>query len=563
MSLPCPATVAGETTPKNQMNQCIKILLFCLVLLSWQDLGAQLLDQRVSVQYADASIADVLSGISRNYGTRFAYSSDFIPVSRRVSVDAHNEPLRRVLDRVFEDQSVQYAAINGQVVLKVDRNRKQEALGRIEKPKIRPVQTSPIYPQEVSKDEMAAIRRQRERWEQLAAIERRKMENIEGGVQALPPPPVPVMNELPADDPVRRLAQISLLPMIGTNALRSALITNDLSLNILWGISGGVSGVEVGGFGNTVLGDVTGVQVAGVGSIVGGDVTGTQVGGLFNICSGRVTGVQAGGVFNISDEAEAVQAAGLFNISRGNMSGVQASGLFNIAHKDAKGVQAGSLFNVSGGYTHFQSSLLFNSAKGDVRDGQMSLFFNRAQRVEGFQFGLVNVADTIVGMPVGLFNFIRKGYNRVEISASESLYGNIAIKFGAPAFYNIILGGARWESGNPAETAWGVGYGLGSVKKLGPKVLINTELTAMHIHEDGQWTRPLNLLNRLHLSLDVRTKGHLSFFAGPTLNFMISKRLDPDTGLPGSNLPPHTIWEGNAGKSRAQAWIGFTAGIRV
>lgn len=545
------------------MNHCIKILLFCLALLSWQGLGAQLLDQRVSVQYADASISDVLSGISRNYGTRFAYSSDFVPVSRRVSVEAHNEPLRRVLDRVFEDQPVQYAAINGQVVLKVDRNRQQEALGRIEKPKIRPVQTSPIYPQEVSKDEMAAIRRQRERWEHLADIERRKMENIEGGVQAMPPPPVPVMNELPDDDPVRRLAQISLLPMIGTNALRSAQITNDLSLNILWGVSGGVSGIEVGGFGNTVLGDVTGVQVAGVGSIVGGDVTGTQIGGLFNICEGRVTGVQAGGVFNISGEAEAVQAAGLFNISRNNMSGVQAAGLFNIAHQGAKGLQAGTLFNISGGYTHLQTALLFNSTRGDVRDGQYSLLYNRARQVEGIQFGLVNVADTVAGMPIGLFNFIKKGYNRVEISASESLYGNIAVKFGAHAFYNIILGGARWESGNPEETAWGLGYGLGSVNKLGSNVLINTELTAMHIHEGGQWTRPLNLLNRLHLSLDVRTKGNLSFFAGPTLNFMLSKRIDPDTGLRGSGLPPHTIWEGNAGKARAQAWIGFTAGIRV
>lgn len=545
------------------MNHCIKILLFCLALLSWQSLGAQLLDQRVSVQYADASISDVLSGISRSYGTRFAYSSDFVPVSRRVSVEAHNEPLRRVLDRVFEDQPVQYAAINGQVVLKVDRNRQQEALGRIEKPKIRPVQTSPIYPQEISKDEMAAIRRQRERWEHLADIERRKMENIEGGTQAMPLPPVPVMNELPDDDPVRRLAQISLLPMIGTNALRSAQITNDLSLNILWGISGGVSGVEVGGFGNTVLGDVTGVQVAGVGSIVGGDVTGTQVGGLFNICEGRVTGVQAGGVFNISGEAEAVQAAGIFNISRNNMSGVQAAGLFNIAHQDAKGLQAGTLFNISGGYTHLQTALLFNSTRGDVRDGQYSLLYNRARQVEGIQFGLINVADTVAGMPIGLFNFIKKGYNRVEISASESLYGNIAVKFGAHAFYNIILGGARWESGNPEETAWGLGYGLGSVNKLGSNVLINTELTAMHIHEGGQWTRPLNLLNRLHLSLDVRTKGNLSFFAGPTLNFMLSKRIDPDTGLRGSGLPPHTIWEGNAGKARAQAWIGFTAGIRV
>lgn len=552
---------------RNQMKRVPIFLLHCLLLAPGATLTAQLLDQRVSVQYADATVSEVLSGISRGYGTRFAYSSDFVPVQRRISVEARNEPLRRVLDRIFEDQPVQYADINGQVVLKADRTRKPEQIGQLEKPKIVPVQTSPLYPQAISKEEMAALNRQREQWAQFAAIERRRVERLEGGTRAGRQIPAPVL--LPpasaGEEPQHRLAQVSLLPLIGTNALRSWETTNNISFNVLWGANGGVSGLEVGGFGNTVRGDVTGVQVAGVGSIVGGDITGTQVSGLFNIGPGKVQGVQAAGLFNLSGEIDAVQAAGLFNIADGNMNGAQAAGLFNIATGAADGFQGSSLFNISGGHTRLQAATLFNIA-GDVRNGQASLLFNRAKHVEGFQFALLNIADTVAGMPVGLLNIIRRGYNRVELAASETFYGNIGIKFGANSFYNIVHIGAHWESlqaNRVSGLSWGIGYGIGRANTLGPKVHLNTELLAMHVNEKEPWTRPLNLLGQAKFTFDLRAGSRLSFFAGPAVNLMISRKYDPDTGQYGSALPPQTLWQGNIGTARAQAWLGFTAGIRV
>jgi hypothetical protein len=537
------------------------LLLFLLLQALVPEAIAQLLDQRISVQYADASISEVLSGISRGYGTRFAYSSDFVPVSRRVSVTARNEPLRRVLDRIFEDQAVQYADINGQVVLKMDRRQ----LGQLELPKAKPVQISPLYPQALSREELAALKRQRERWEYMAAIELRRAERLEGGPAGpvVMPQPIPLTPE--EDELFHRLAQISLLPLLGTNALRSMEITNNLSLNVLWGVSGGLSGFEIGGFGNTVLGDVTGVQLAGIGNIVGGDIVGTQVSGLFNVGPGRVQGVQAAGLFNVAGDIDAVQAASLFNIATGKMTGVQAAGLFNIAAGGADGFQGSSLFNISNGHTRAQTAALFNVAH-DVRNAQVSLLFNRAKRVDGLQFAIVNIADTVAGVPIGLFNFVRKGYNRVEMATTESLYANLGLKFGARSFYNILQAGARWESlRSPTLDGlyWGVGYGFGSTTSLNRRLLLNTELLAMHINEEERWTRPLNLLGQLRFTFDFRVSSRLSFFAGPSANLMLSRRYNPETGQYGSGLPPETIWEGRIGNARGQAWIGFTAGLRV
>jgi hypothetical protein len=537
------------------------LLLFLLLQALVPEAIAQLLDQRISVQYADASISEVLSGISRGYGTRFAYSSDFVPVSRRVSVTARNEPLRRVLDRIFEDQAVQYADINGQVVLKMDRRQ----LGQLELPKAKPVQISPLYPQALSREELAALKRQRERWEYMAAIELRRAERLEGGPagQVVMPQPIPLTPE--EDELFHRLAQISLLPLLGTNALRSMEITNNLSLNVLWGVSGGLSGFEIGGFGNTVLGDVTGVQLAGIGNIVGGDIVGTQVSGLFNVGPGRVQGVQAAGLFNVAGDIDAVQASSLFNIATGKMTGVQAAGLFNIAAGGADGFQGSSLFNISNGHTRAQTAALFNVAH-DVRNAQVSLLFNRAKRVDGLQFAIVNIADTVAGVPIGLFNFVRKGYNRVEMATTESLYANLGLKFGARSFYNILQAGARWESlRSPTLDGlyWGVGYGFGSTTSLNRRLLLNTELLAMHINEEERWTRPLNLLGQLRFTFDFRVSSRLSFFAGPSANLMLSRRYNPETGQYGSGLPPETIWEGRIGNARGQAWIGFTAGLRV
>ena len=112
-----------------------------------------------------------------------------------------------------------------------------------------------------------------------------------------------------------RLAQISILPRVGTNAKKSEDIVNHVSVNLFWGSNGGVDGLEVGGLFNSLKQDMKGVQVAGLGNHVNENVTGTQAAGLFNVTRGKAEGVQASGIFNYAKKATAIQVAGIFNVA--------------------------------------------------------------------------------------------------------------------------------------------------------------------------------------------------------------------------------------------------------
>jgi hypothetical protein len=369
-----------------------------------------------------------------------------------------------------------------------------------------------------------------------------------------------------------RLAQISLLPFLGSNFIQSARTTNRVSVNLLWGHNGGVEGLEIGGLMNSIRNDVQGIQIAGLGNTVGDDVLGTQAAGLFNIASDTMVGVQGAGLFNILGRGSALQGAGLFNIARHDFAGVQAAGLFNIAGKNSRAVQLGGLFNVSGGRSRLQVSPLFNIAK-DVNNGQLSSIINVARQVKGVQIGLINVADTVSGVTIGLLNLVRKGYNRVELSTSESFSGNLAFKIGVKPFYNIFYLGARISKaqnpGNNAEESikeltWGLGYGIGAAFSLGKRTLSNLELISIKVNEREGWTRPLHQLHQFRLLFDWRFGKRMSMYAGPTANLLVSSRKDPELGIGGSELIPKiTLYDKVDANKRSQGWIGFNAGIRL
>lgn len=546
-----------------------RLFIPLLMLAAWSGALAQPLGRKVSVQYAGKPLGAVLADISQSYDVRFSYSPDFIPLQHRITLKAENEPLSVVLDDICEQAPVAYAALGGQVLLRPDESRRQ--LGQLEARKPRVTQTSPIYPEPVDPRAQA----ERERLQRLMSPIGGKANTgvIKGGgyhykelgLGAYRLPETAREGKAKGD---MRLAQISLLPYIGTNAFRSNEITNRVSVNVLWGANGGVDGVEVGGLVNSVRNDVHGVQVAGLGSLVGGEVKGTQVGGLFNLNKGLTNGVQAAGLANITGEATAVQAALGANIAQGDFAGVQAAGLFNIAAGEADGLQAAGLFNYSGGTAKTQVASLFNKA-GDVKGAQASLLFNAAGKVEGFQFGLVNVSDTISGLPLGLLNIVRRGYNRLEVSANDALFANAGLKLGARSLYNIFHIGARWDdvpaNSGARRMSWGLGYGLGSALRLNQRLLLNIEAVAMHINEQENWTRELNLLNQLRFTLDFHhPEKRASFFAGPVANVLVSRVRDAETGRIGSRVirPPYSLLDETGALTNTQLWVGLQAGLR-
>lgn len=547
-------------------------LVFLCCCLSGQVLLAQSANMTISLHYDDEPLGMVLTDLSKRYALRFSYSTNFVPVNKQVNVHADRISLKKGLDLLFENTKIVYAHIGGQYVLKIDPN-KPERLSQL---KTEPLPRKIVHTTSIRQQHKQDMPKSRPVFHQLPELKRIVIRKVPGHGDRAFAIDRNLLTLIPLEEYKRefeetRIAQVSLMPFVGTNLGRSKTVTNNVSLNVLWGSNGGVDGMEVGGFVNTIKKDVRGVQVAGLGNTVGGKVVGTQVSGLFNVGKGRIQGVQISGLFNTAGAGNALQAAGLFNVANGDFSGIQLSGLFNVSEGQASGLQLSGLFNTSGGKVKTQLSGIFNVA-GDVDYGQVSSLINVGKKVDGFQIALINVADTISGVPLGLLNIIRKGYNRFEMGASEYMYANIGGKFGAHAFYNIVNMGVSWEDRkrilNSAEfetitqLSWSIGYGIGTAIPMGSYWLVNMELITSHVNEREMWTNELNQLNQFRLLFSVRTGRSAAFYAGPTANLLVSKLYDSDTGEYGSQLMPYTSYEKVNNNTSLKGWIGFNAGVR-
>lgn len=528
----------------------VGLLMCCTTVVVGQSVD---LYKSVTVHYSNVRLEDVLVDISQKHRVQFSYSSYYVPVDKKVTAHIENQPLMVALDEVFADTKIVYATIAGQIVLKVDKNKPIRGLSHRETKEQPMLVVNPMVEQREKAPEFPPIER-RERSSTLKSGQSTIYEPID--LEAFKDLfPVLEAEEKKLED-FTRLAQVSVWPAIGTNAGYSEEITNKLSFNVFWGMNGGVDGVEVGGFVNSIKNDVEGVQAAGLGNVVQGNVTGSQIGGLFNKVGGTTVGVQVGGLFNISHETSAIQGAGLANIVKGDFGGVQVGGLFNIVTGSSSGTQAAGLFNITHEDGNTQLSGLFNIA--DDVDGQLAGFFNRAKKVGGFQIGIINVADTVGGATIGLLNFVKNGYNKVEISGGDLLKANLGFKFGSPAFYNIIHLGSY-----VSDESWGLGYGVGTAITMNPRWLLNLEAVAIHLNEGELWTSDLNLLNQFRFTVDCRLSRHVNLFLGLSANVLVSRLRNSEDQLIGSQLVPYTLFEYNdSDKTNIKMWAGFNVGLR-
>jgi hypothetical protein len=142
---------------------------------------------------------------------------------------------------------------------------------------------------------------------------------------------------------------------------------------------------------------------------------------------------------------------------------------------------------------------------------------NYARNVDGAQIGLINIADSVKGIQFGLFSFFAKGYHKIEVSADEIFYSNIAFRTGAQHFYNIFTVGAKPHSFKEEQTQWTFGYGVGTSPKLTRWLSVNVDLTANQVVE-GNSIEALNLLNKLYLGFEIEPIRKLALTAGVTLN---------------------------------------------
>ncbi len=364
-----------------------------------------------------------------------------------------------------------------------------------------------------------------------------------------------IENSKKASKPV----QFTFFYPIGTNGANSYKYSNDISLNLLWGVNGGVNAIEVGTIANTNKGDVNGFQGAGFTNVNLGKTNGVQAAGFYNQ-SKEFSGGQFAGFLNLNtDNTSGFMGAGYINIVQGKMKGWQGSGFVNVTGKSTTGAQISGFGNFSKDSVDGAQVAGFINIAKDLDGAQVSGFMNVAKKVKGAQIGFLNIADSVDGIPVGFLSIVKHGYYRFELGASESLFANASFKIGVPHFYNIFTVGYK-QTGE--DTYWSYGYGIGSVFALSPKMNINIDATSQQVNENEWHTDKVNLLNTLKLNISYKLTNRLEIVAGPSYNVMVSE-FDFREGIGSkSTFAPWYFYDKNHDEVNVKMFVGFNAAIR-
>jgi hypothetical protein len=336
--------------------------------------------------------------------------------------------------------------------------------------------------------------------------------------------------------------QASLVPGLGSHGKMSAQVVNKFSLNAIGGYTAGTKGVEIGGVFNIDKKDVNFMQAAGVFNVVGGQMKGFQVAGVNNTVLDTARGFQAAGVNNVvRGKFSGVQIGGVYNHVADSMKGFQAAGVGNFARKKVSGVQIAGVMNFSNKETH---------------GVQIAGVINYSKKLNGVQFGLINIADTSEGYSIGLINIILKGYHKLAISTNEIMDVNVAFKTGNSKLYSILQVGMNT---NDSSKVYAFGYGLGSELPLNKKktLALNPELICVNLYR-GSWDYH-NILNKLQVNLTFNLGKYISFYAGPSFNVFFT---DQDIAVSGYKFTvPPSSYKTIGFSDKVKGWFGWNAGI--
>ena len=305
-------------------------------------------------------------------------------------------------------------------------------------------------------------------------------------------------------------SQITFAYPLGTNGVEAISQSNNFSVNVLYGINGGLTGIEFGGGMNYNKGDVSGCQLAGVVNIN-------------------------------TEQTNGAMVAGDVNISLGQTSGAMISGLYNLTTEDSRGVQISTVNNATADYKGFQMGV-----------------FNYAKRLDGVQLGVVNVVgDGDEAIPIGLINVVRNGHYELEVMSGDALRTNLNYKMGVEQFYTIFKIGFSTYKGNPV---YSTGIGFGSIVTLAEKHKLSMDLSTNQIIYDHDWEpEGSNYLTKFDLNYKLSLGEHVSLLAGPSFNLYVSEiSVDDQFGTLRIPYNAHTVvYEDN----QKWMWVGFNAGL--
>jgi hypothetical protein len=350
--------------------------------------------------------------------------------------------------------------------------------------------------------------------------------------------------------------QVSLITPIGSNGMNSSETSNNISINLIYGIHKNINDVEISGFGSHLKGKMNGVQIAGFINTVNNEVNGVQLAGFHNLDYASVNGVTIAGFMNyVNEDSKSTQIAGFGNFNLSSNKGTQIAGFINTIADKHKGVQVAGFMNKAKESEGTQLAGFCNITD-KVEGVQIAGFMNIAKKLSGTQIGIINICDSVQsGIPVGIISIVKNGYSCIELASSESFHAVASYKIGIKEFYSIFSFGASYRN---EKKIWGLGYGLGSMFNLNTDWSLTTEVSSYQISQD-KWFNNNSRLNKLQVSF-ARNLDFMDLFLGVSWNVVDSKKKDNYT----TEIIPYDLFDHDFGSKNhsVKMYPGFSAGIR-
>jgi len=221
---------------------------------------------------------------------------------------------------------------------------------------------------------------------------------------------------------VTREVQVTFVHPLGSNGIDAPKVINNFSFNLLYGVSGGVQGAEIGGLINIGFGDVKGFQLAGLGNSATGSMDGFQAAGLYNFVQTQSNGAQFAGIANINlENTKGAYFGGITNIIKENSAGAYFAGIATITNENSNGAYFSGLTNITNGNSRSaQVSGLGNVNLGSMNGAQIAGLANlNIKELYGAQVsGLANVnLEEMNGAQIaGLANLNVKDITGIQIA---------------------------------------------------------------------------------------------------------------------------------------------------
>lgn len=290
--------------------------------------------------------------------------------------------------------------------------------------------------------------------------------------------------------PERIWLNLSIFPPLDLASRYDVPVIPRLSLNLLGGYVYALEGLELGGIMNAEAHHVIGAQLATGGNFVDGTVLGFQGTLGLNAVEGAVGGMQLAFILNrASRGVVGAQLGGCLNMANRSMYGLQGTSMLNLVQGETVGVQMGAV-NVTTG------------------------------KVKGLQIGLLNYADELEGVPIGLFSYVRQGRLAGSLGIDTRGTARATLASGGALGYSVLSIGYRTSS-QAAELL----AGLGGRRDFTPVLFREVELLGGAYLPAGTTTvLPAALLRT---GLGYRWWPHVTLKAGGSLLFQLPSAAEP------------------------------------